>query len=252
MKKQKIRFLENCILIHQDILVLGDFHIGYDEYLFNNRGFKNHFKEIINKLDFIFKKLKKDKINLRQIIILGDLKHEFGKILQVEWSEILRLLDYLDKKVDKNIKKDRIILIKGNHDKILKIISKKRNICLVDFYKVDKLCFLHGDKLFKGCLDGVDVLISGHYHPCIIISDKYKKEKYKCFLKGNWKKKVVYVLPSFNPISYGYDLNDLNDLNENSNFGFIDNKDLKKFEVMIYNEEEDEIYNFGKLKKFVK
>jgi len=248
MKKPSIQFLESCILINKEILVLGDFHIGYNKYLFYNRGFKNHFNEIMDELDFIFKKLKKDKIILKKIIVLGDLKHEFGKISNIEWEEILKILDYLNKKIDKSFQEDRIVLIKGNHDKVLKFISKKRDICLVDYYKIENICFLHGDIMFKECLNSVDVLVIGHYHPAITISDKYKTEKYKCFLKGNWKNKLVYILPSFSPFSYGYDLNQINN---NSNFGFIEKKDLKRFEVIIYNKKDDEIYNFGKLKKFV-
>jgi metallophosphoesterase superfamily enzyme len=85
-------------------------------------------------------------------------------------------------------------------------------------------------------------------HPAITLNDSYKKEKFKCFLHGKWKKKEVYILPSFVPFVFGYDL--LLD-NEKKDFFIVDDKSLKGFEVIIYNEKEDKEYNFGKLGKMM-
>src|SRR3989338_4277464 len=90
-------------------LILSDFHIGYEEAL-NKQGIlmpRFQFKEIIERLEAIFKKLKGRRIE--KIVILGDLKHEFGAISEKEWRHTLRLLDYLGQHCKE------IILIKGNH-----------------------------------------------------------------------------------------------------------------------------------------
>lgn len=257
MKKEykniKIVFLEDVLLINDKILVISDLHIGYEEYVLGKSLFaRTQLKEMIDKLERIFNDLKKKKINIEQIILLGDLKHEFGKISESEWRETLKFLEYLLKKT-KDIK-----LIRGNHDNILGPIAEKKEIKILDYYKIKinskGVCFLHGDKIYSDCLKS-DVLVIGHLHPAITLYDRYKKEKFKCFLrgrlknKGEKKEKEVYVLPSFIPLIWGCDMNELKDLKEKGEFSIIDWKSLKKFEVIIYNEKEHKEYNFGRLGK---
>ncbi len=254
INKLKIRFLNEALIVNDEILVIGDVHIGYEEYALGENLFaRSQFKDIIEKLDKIFAYLKKNRIKIKQIVILGDLKHEFGKISDSEWRETLSFLDYLLKKT-KNIK-----LIRGNHDNILGPIAGKKEVEIIDYYKIKidskDICFLHGDKVYGDCLKS-DVLIIGHLHPAITLYDGYKKEKFKCFLRGKWKsekkEKEVYILPSFIPLVWGYDINELRGFDENGKFSIIDSKILKKFEVIIYNEKENKKYNFGKLGKLIK
>ena len=237
MKKQniKIRFLEDSLLIDKKILVLSDFHIGYEEYLYKESLFqRTQLKEILEKLNNIFQLLNKEKIKLEKIIILGDLKHEFGEISDAEWRETLILLDYLIKNT-KTKNKEKIILIKGNHDNILGPIAKKRGIKLKNFYKIKNICFIHGNKLYKNCLNNSDILILGHLHPAITLSDKYKSEKFKCFLKGKWKNKTTYILPSLSNITFGYNLRLLEQKRHDKEFLIIPSKILKTFNIFIYN-----------------
>ena len=253
----KIEFLHDCLLIDNSILVLGDLHIGYEEHIAEKGIFPRvQYKEIIEKLNGVFWNLSMKGVKIKQIVILGDLKHEFGGVSESEWSETLRFLDYLDEKImksGKDVKKsDRIILVKGNHDNLIGPIAKKRDVKIADFYEYREICFMHGHKLHGKCFEKSGILILGHLHPAITLSDKYKKEKYKCFLCGKWKKKQVYILPSFSPISFGFDLNALGSVMDNSK-GFLIIKDrlLREFEVIIYNNEENKEYNFGKLKKLI-
>ena len=248
MKQQisKIRFLEDSLIANDEILIIGDTHIGYEEYLYGRYVFPRvQLKEMIEKLDRIFRLLEKDNIKIKKVVILGDLKHEFGEISDSEWRETLQFLDYLIAKVSVNNKEgNKIILIKGNHDNILGPIANKREIKIKDYYKTKEICFIHGDKLSKGCEDS-KILIVGHLHPSISLDDEYKTEKYKCFLKGKWKRKQVYFVPSFIPLSFGYDLKNLKE--DKKGFSIVDNKKLKGFEIVVYNNKEDKKYNFGKL-----
>jgi hypothetical protein len=284
IKKTKIEFLHDCLLIDDSIFVLGDLHIGYEEYIAEKGIFPRvQLKDIIEKLKNVFWNLSMKGVKIKQVIILGDLKHEFGVISDIEWSETPRFLDYLDNKIVKktggdiiNMKNkkimmkglgeasennklignnrtgDRIILVKGNHDNIIGPIAKKRDVEVVNYYKYKDICFMHGHKLHGKCFDKSDILILGHLHPAITLSDKYKKEKYKCFLHGFWKNKEVYVLPSFSPIGFGYDLNSIEDSRHDSEFLIIKDKILENFDVVIYNNKENKEYNFGKLRKLVK
>lgn len=252
----KIRFLQDCVLINDFILVIGDMHIGYEENILEQGVVpRTQLKEILKKLDNVFNLINNEDIKIKKIVLLGDLKHEFGKISISEWGETLELLDYLVKKCKK------IVLIKGNHDNMLSPIAEKRKIKLKSYYKVKiknkEICFLHGDKYYKKCIENSDVLILGHLHPAISLTDKYKKEKYKCFLKGLLNRKKVYILPSFSKINLGYDIKEIKDLSKKNldkgkDFFIINNKKLKDFEVIICNNKENKAYNFGKLKKFLK
>lgn len=230
---------------NENILVFSDFHIGYEEHIVSEGIFPNiQLKEIIKDLKGIFDNLKKQKVKLTKIIILGDLKHEFGGISDTEWRDTLRVLDFLEQHC-----KD-IILIKGNHDTILGPIARKRNIIVKPYYKYKDVLFMHGHKEYKRALaKDYSIILLGHLHPAISLKDKYKKEKYKCFLTGKWKKKQVYVLPSFSNISFGYDLKSLG-VNHNHGRGFdflVDNKHIRKLKVVIYDSKGKKAYDFGKL-----
>ena len=241
-----MKFLHDCILL-KDILVIGDLHIGYDERFGRSIG-QVQLENILEKLEGIFKQIKDLGVRVKRVVLLGDVKHVFSGITDIEWRETLSLLDYIKVKS----RGAKIIIIKGNHDNILEPIVKKRNIDLRDYYFVSiegkKYCFLHGDKMFEQCLDA-DWLLFGHWHPSITLSDNYKRERFKCFLKGKWKRKNVIIFPSFSDIKYGSDLNNLRD--ENDKFSFIKYKDIIKFEVIIYNNDEKREYNFGKLGKLI-
>jgi len=246
-----IEIMNDCLLIDKEILVLGDFHMGYEDILAGKGVFpRTQLKTTIEKLNDIFWNLNLKAVRLKQIIICGDLKHEFWEISDAEWRETTKILDYL---VDKC--KD-IILIRGNHDKILGPITGKRGVKLKEYYKIKGICFLHGHELYENCLGGVDILIMAHLHPAISISDEYKYEKYKCFLRGKWKRKRVYILPSFSEVNIGYDLIRKDDKIRNKknkkDFLIIPEDKLKNFEIIIYNNKEKTEYNFGKLKKLAK
>lgn len=205
------------------ILIIGDLHIGYEEAL-NKQGIlipRFQFQDIIKRLDKIFRKVK---VNL--IIINGDVKHEFGIISDQEWRHTLKIIDYLSKKA-------KLILIKGNHDKILKPIANKRNIEIRNSYNIDNITVLHGDKLIN---ELNEVIIIGHEHPAI--SFKSRDDRFKCFLKGDYKKRKLIVMPSFNLVVGGSDV-----LKEKLLSPYL--KNIGNFEVYII---EDKIYYFGRIK----
>ncbi|MBS3093835.1 metallophosphoesterase [Candidatus Pacearchaeota archaeon] len=242
----KIQYLHDCILIQNQILVIGDIHIGYDEHFDGRAIFPGmQLDEIIDKLNGIFSYLKSRDILIKKIILLGDVKHDFGQISDIEWRETLQFLDFLKKN------SEEVVVIRGNHDTILEPILYKRDIKLRDFYKLKingkNICFLHGNKLFKQCLDKQTAyLFFGHLHPAIVLEDPYKSEKFKCFLEGTWKNKQVFVLPSFSSWSYGYEITEPND----RKFFVIDHKTLLSFNVILYDSREQIPYNFGKVKNF--
>jgi len=223
---KNIRIVDLGLYLEKEkILILCDFHIGYEEYL-NEKGVlipRFQFESILERLGKIF-----DGLEVEKIIINGDLKHEFGKISVQEWRHVLGLLDFL-------LEKGNVVLVKGNHDKILEPIAKKREIEIVDEFRKDGLLVTHGDKLKE--LEKVVVI--GHEHPAISFNER-KFEKYKCFLLGDYEKSKLIVQPSFNLVVEGSDVSNNKLLSP-----FL--KDVSNFEVFIV---EDKVYRFGKVKDF--
>ncbi|MEM4245641.1 MAG: metallophosphoesterase, partial [Candidatus Nanoarchaeia archaeon] len=122
-------------LKNEKVLVLSDFHIGYEEAL-NKQGIfipRFQYEEIISRLKNIFEGL-----DVKKVVILGDLKHEFGTISETEWRNTLQLIDFLAGYCAK------IVLIKGNHDTILGPIAAKRNIKVKRFLKLGDFFMCHG------------------------------------------------------------------------------------------------------------
>ncbi|MBU3942086.1 MAG: metallophosphoesterase [Nanoarchaeota archaeon] len=224
------------LIKNQNILVLADFHIGYEEAL-NRQGIlvpRFQFKDVIKRLGKIFSELKRRRIKLEKIIINGDIKHEFGTISEQEWRETLRLLYFMAKQC-KNI-----ILVKGNHDAILGQIAKKKKVSVVDYYFAGDVLITHGHKIpNKNILKKAKTIVIGHEHPAISLREDVRIERFKCFLKGKYKGKNLVVIPSFCLATEGTDV-----LKEKLLSPFL-NQDLRNFEVSVV---ADKVYDFGKLK----
>ena len=128
------------VLKKENILIIADSHIGYEEAL-NKQGIlipRLQFKETMKRLENII-----GTRTFSKIIINGDIKHEFGVISDQEWRHTLRLLDYLKKHCDE------VILIKGNHDTILGPIARKRDVTVKEYESIGKTLIIHGDNLDK-------------------------------------------------------------------------------------------------------
>ena len=119
----------------------------------------------------------KSSINFSQIIFLGDLFHSS---LNNEWF----LFENWVKKSEL-----KIILIKGNHDIIPKLIFEQLGIKTYDDLKIEKFFFTHYPKKINGCF-----VFSGHIHPGVRLIGKGKQiMKFPCFICN----KDQIILPSF-------------------------------------------------------
>ncbi len=249
-----IEIIDTCLfLTKSNTLIIPDVHIGYEEAL-NKQGIlipRIQFKDIMQSIERVIKNAISRYKNINKIIIIGDLKHEFGTISETEWRQTLKFIDYLQRYC-----KD-IILLRGNHDKILGPIANKRDLQIVDYLIVDEILLMHGHELpdktkleFK-TLRTIKTIIIGHEHAAISLKEGPRVERFKCFLKGTWKQsnnkkeqKELIVMPSFNPIIEGTDV-----LQHQLLSPFLKNANISDFEVFIVG---DKVYNFGKLKNFTR
>jgi len=222
---EEIEIIDLCLYLRKEkILVIGDLHVGLEESLQKQGVFIPRFdiKEAISRLDKIFKR-----VDVKKIILIGDVKHEFGTISDQEWRDTLRVLDYL-------LERGEVILIKGNHDTILGPISKKRVLEIKESYKINDILFVHGDKIVD---EKSKVIVIGHEHPAVSFKSR-PEEKFKCFLIGKYKNKKLIVIPSFNFLTEGSDVTKEKILSP-----YI--KKVKNFRVVVI---EDKIRDFGLLK----
>jgi uncharacterized protein len=255
---KRIHAIDLSLLI-DDCLIISDVHIGFEEAL-NKQGMlvpRDHFPQLIKRMEKILSQVqdvlgngaksnkrtgietKRNQTNkkLKNIIINGDLKHEFGRISEQEWRHTLKFLDFLGKHCEK------VILVEGNHDTILGPIAQKRNLEVYDFVQIrgGEILLCHGDKLPpQELLEKSKLIVIGHEHPSIALRQGPRVEKYKCFFVGSYRKKKLIVLPSLNLLTEGSAL-----MHEETLSPFLKQR-MDDFNVYIV---EDKVYAFGKMKK---
>ncbi len=239
----------------ENILVIGDVHLGYEDALRKQGVFmpRFQFKDTIERLEKIFALLQQRNKNgsshskseienrkLEAIVVNGDLKHDFGTISEQEWRDILKLLDFLLQH------SEQVILVKGNHDVKLSPIARKRSIIVVENIAINDKFICHGHIVPDSSEFGKSkIVIVGNEHPAVSLRDGARAELYKCFLLGKWKgkgsgkEKKMVVMPSFNQVTIGTDI-----LKEKFISPFM-KQNLSSFDVFVVG---DETYHFGKVR----
>lgn len=229
-----IRIYGKSLLIGKS-LIISDVHIGHEEAM-NRKGIlipRFQFKDIEKEILLLIQKTQPE-----EFIITGDLKHEFGSILDTEWRNVLSLFD----KILTNC--SRIILIKGNHDIMLGPIMRKAKITISPHYFIGKTLLLHGDVVpDKDLLSKCEVIVIGHEHASVALIKDNRKESFKCFAKGKYKNKTLIVMPSFNPLTIGTDLLHGKALSP------LLKQPLGNFEIFVPNG--NEVLYFGKIRDLV-
>ena len=219
-----------------ETFIISDVHIGFEESL-NDKGIlipRKNFDDLILRLEKSMHSILK-KNNISHIIINGDLVHEFSRVPSKVKSLVGKFIKFLKQYGD-------VRIISGNHDKALKFIVDESLI-------YEKLLFgdiliIHGDRLpDKKSLKDVKTLIIGHEHPAVCIRSNNRSEKFKCFLKGRYRRKDIIVMPSCNILIEGTDVS-----SERLLSPLLKDVDLGSFNVYIV---EDKIYDFGKMKNLL-
>jgi len=244
---EKYQFIGKALFFpKENILAIGDLHLGYEESL-RQRGLDvpiKQFEEMSEELGKILDYLKAryGKNGERRIIFLGDVKHHFNYMAS-EKEELKKLLGFLKKR---GIDENRVIFIRGNHEK------NDKSERYIEYYIEKDIAFIHGHRDFLEIYDKkINLIVMGHIHPTITIRDemKIKSEKYKCFLVGRYNKKEIIILPSFISISEGVSMSEFSDERAGGyDFLVIPNKELENFEVFVCLEIGEEVLDFGKLK----
>ncbi len=193
-----ILILEN--LNEEKYLIITDIHIGFEDEI-NRKGVfidpKKNVEEIVELLSSII-----FKTQIKNLIILGDLKSSIAIITRSEWNNVPYFLNSLSKLCN-------IYLIPGNHDgNIIHLISNDINLMSIKGMEINNILLTHGHAL-PAIGKNVDKIITGHLHPILIKEGSIlngQKVWIRIILKkkeiGNHERKIEFIIiPHFNQYS---------------------------------------------------
>jgi uncharacterized protein len=195
-------------------LVIADIHIGFEDKIVKKGIFidpKNNVDELVDDLSNIIKKTQ-----VKNLIILGDLKSSINIITQSEWKNVPYFLNSL-------LKLCNIYLIPGNHDgNIIHLLSKDINLMSIKGMEINNILLTHGHTI-PTIGKNIDKIVTGHLHPILkkegnicngqkvwirIILKKKENENKKIKKKENKNKERIIefiIIPHFNKYLNYYD-----------------------------------------------
>jgi len=167
-------------LSRYDALIIADMHLGFEEAMAIKGIYvpQMQFKEIAEKVSNIISMIKPS-----WIIINGDIKHEFTKLLKQERNEISALISLLR---SKNVK--HITVVRGNHDTFVSPLLFRLSVGYVDTLVLDDIVITHGHIDMDPKKLGGELIIIGHEHPAIVLRDELDiAHKFPCVAVGKLK-----------------------------------------------------------------
>ncbi|MCS7121266.1 MAG: metallophosphoesterase [Archaeoglobaceae archaeon] len=176
-----------CII--RDVAVISDLHLGIENAL-QEMGIaipRLQVKEIVKNVKKII-----NKYGIVELVIAGDLKHEFGKNLPYEREDVR---EFVEKVLEFGVKLE---IVKGNHDNFLTSIISKFGLEIKDALEVQGFCIVHGHRDVE-----CKKIVMGHEHPVVKVKIHGAVYSYPCYLFADSK---ILVLPAFSKLMPGCDV----------------------------------------------
>ncbi len=171
----------------EDAVVIADLHLGYEESMAKQGVYLPRLQ--LRKAIRLVRKAR-ELTGARRLIIDGDLKHEFSKLLKSEKLETAKLLRSAFEAGYKDV-----IVVRGNHDNFIGPIVTSLGGEFVDDLMVDDILLRHGHK--KPTENMPDIIIIGHEHPSLAVSLGGAKAKLPVLLVAPARNsKLIIVLPA--------------------------------------------------------
>jgi len=184
-------------LSQYDALIIADMHLGFEESMAIKGTYvpQIQLKEIIEKIDSMVSIAKPS-----WIIINGDVKHEFTKLLRQERREISALISFL-----RNKDISHITIIRGNHDTFISPLLYRLGVGFVDTLILDNIVITHGHVDINPDILGWKLIIIGHEHPAVVLRDELNiAHKFPCIVVGKLKTgQDIIIMPSLSIYASG-------------------------------------------------
>lgn len=188
------------LLEKEGFLIAADLHIGLEDEV-EEKGI--HIPTPI--LPTIIKHIITPAKNLgcKGVILLGDIKHEFGLVTEPEWFGVKKLISSIR---ENNL---TVEVVRGNHDNYIIKVLKELKVPLHEIYlEVSGIILTHGHKMLENKL--LKEVILGHEHPAIALKDDVGvRHKFKALIHLKTKSGRYIILPSVSPLAYGSDFNEV-------------------------------------------
>jgi putative SbcD/Mre11-related phosphoesterase len=129
-----------------------------------------------------------------QLVIAGDLKHNFSRNLIQEWDDVDGFVRAVADVV-------RLVVVKGNHDNYLSLILRESGVPLKKEHALGAITVIHG----HANTDARGRVIMGHIHPSVTLKDGAgARVKRPCYLFD--RKRGTLIIPALSIVSPGIDV----------------------------------------------
>ncbi len=190
-----------CLYIkNENILIVADLHLGLED---NRAEHGVHIpRSFFSKINSLILEPIKE-LKCKKIILLGDVKHEFGKIQEDEWWSIKRLFRNIR---ELNCEPE---VIQGNHDNHIIAVLKELKVKHHKYsLEINSILLAHGHRELGEIKKEITHVIIGNEHPAISISDENGiKYRFKAFITGQLLHFRLTVIPSISPLFLGTEIN---------------------------------------------
>jgi putative SbcD/Mre11-related phosphoesterase len=171
-----------------DAIVLADIHLGYEEAM-AKQGVYLPRMQLNHKIDVV--RRARDSVDASVLVIDGDLKHEFSRLLR---QEKLETAQFLTRAFQLGFK--RIIVVRGNHDNYIKNLVTDLGGEFVEDLELNDILITHGHKNLEEP-GRYNYVIIGHEHPALQVNVGGAKTKFPVFLLAPLKEGGrLIVLPA--------------------------------------------------------
>jgi len=184
-------------MVFEKKLIIADVHLGITREIYQSGvSLPSQLKPFLERIHGL-----KRKTRTKELILLGDVKHNIPNITFQELKEIPLFLS--------SLKFDKIIIIKGNHDgKIESLIPQdlKEKIKIRKSMVVGDYLLTHGHRNVKTKKN----IIIGHNHPNVKFTDDLGNVYIESvWIKGNIGNKKLIIMPAFNELAGSMVVNDV-------------------------------------------
>ena len=173
---------------HRDTgtVIIADVHLGYEEAMSFEGVYlpRVQLKKALALLEALGSRYPGSRL-----VVAGDLKHHFSKLLRQERIEIAK---FVRKAIDVGFRE--VLLVRGNHDNYAPLVLKPLGVEITDELDLGGgVLVAHGH---KAPTESYELLIMGHEHPAIQVSVGGGKAKFPVFLVVPLEdNKTALVLP---------------------------------------------------------